>query len=134
MSERFEVHQEEDSVPSRTLIRVGFSVVLISALAVAVSTALLGRAGQARLGGGPAERVAKHGEVAPPTLGLIEQTLIDHEERGLEQRRFEEARLRSYGWVDRPGGVAHIPIDRAMALVVDENRADGSADGDGGGR
>jgi hypothetical protein len=130
MSEhRFEVRQEEDVVPGRTLVRVGVSAVVISVLAVVVSTALLGRSGQAKLGGGPAQRVEKYGNVAPPAIGLVEQTLIEHEERGLVQRRVEEARLGEYGWVDRGRGIAHIPIERAMAKVVNENRADGGEDG-----
>lgn len=29
-------------------------------------------------------------------------------------------RLNSYGWVDQAGGIAHIPIDRAMELVASE--------------
>ncbi|MDQ6892856.1 MAG: hypothetical protein M3167_09275 [Acidobacteriota bacterium] len=33
-------------------------------------------------------------------------------------RASEDARLSSYGWVDRQGGVARIPIDRAMELIV----------------
>jgi hypothetical protein len=131
MSEhRFEVHQEEDTVQSRTLTRVGVGAVVISVLAVVVSSLLLGRDGQAKLGGGPAERVEQHGDVAPPTLGLIEQTLIEHEERGLAQRRSEEERLHTYGWVDRAHGVARIPIQRAMAMIVDANRADAGGAGD----
>lgn len=31
----------------------------------------------------------------------------------------EDARLSSYAWVDRLGGVARIPIDRAMQLIVE---------------
>lgn len=31
----------------------------------------------------------------------------------------EQAVLTSYGWVDKPGGVVRIPIDRAMELLVD---------------
>jgi len=31
-------------------------------------------------------------------------------------------RLGSYGWVSEGDGVAHIPIDNAMRLVVDEAR------------
>jgi hypothetical protein len=31
----------------------------------------------------------------------------------------EDSRLTSYGWINRPGGVARIPIDRAMELVVE---------------
>jgi hypothetical protein len=33
-------------------------------------------------------------------------------------RASEDARLSSYGWVDRGNGVARIPIDRAMELIV----------------
>jgi hypothetical protein len=130
MSEHhFEVRQEEDVVRERTLVRVSLIALAVSVVAVLVSTAILGRDGQAALGGGPAERVAKHGNVAPPTIGLVEQTLIEHEERGLAQRRAEEARLEAYGWVDRRQGIAHIPIEEAMALIVSENRADGGPEG-----
>jgi hypothetical protein len=123
MSEhRFEVHQEEDSVPGRLLTIVALCALVISVLSVVVSTALLGGARPTSLGGGPAERAEKYGAVATPTIGLIEQTLIEHEDRGLAQRRDEEARLRTYGWVDRRSGVAHIPIERAMGLIVEENR------------
>jgi hypothetical protein len=31
----------------------------------------------------------------------------------------EEAQLSSYGWVDRGAGIARIPIDRAMRLIVE---------------
>ncbi|MBN1991112.1 MAG: hypothetical protein JW953_00295 [Anaerolineae bacterium] len=37
-------------------------------------------------------------------------------------RATEEARLSTYGWVDRQAGVVHIPIERAMELVVEENQ------------
>lgn len=33
-------------------------------------------------------------------------------------RRTEDYRLNNYGWVDRDAGVAHIPIERAIDLVV----------------
>jgi hypothetical protein len=128
MSEhRFEVRQEKDDVPGRTLVRVGLLALGISILAVVASTVLLGP--RDKLGGGPAERVAQQGSVAPPTLGLIEQTLIEHEARGLEERRVEEARLHAYGWVDRGRGIAHIPIERAMAITVEENRPAPGEDG-----
>ena len=31
--------------------------------------------------------------------------------------------LNSYGWISEPDGVAHIPIERAMELVVAESSA-----------
>lgn len=33
-------------------------------------------------------------------------------------RREVNERLGSYGWVDRESGVAHIPIDRALAIIA----------------
>jgi hypothetical protein len=35
-----------------------------------------------------------------------------------ELRSAEDAVLNSYGWLDRNGGVVHIPIDEAMKLAV----------------
>ncbi len=34
-------------------------------------------------------------------------------------RASEDARLSTYGWVDRSGGIARIPIDRAMQLILE---------------
>jgi hypothetical protein len=39
-------------------------------------------------------------------------------------RANENARLDSYGWIDREAGVAHIPIDRAMQLVLERGLPD----------
>jgi hypothetical protein len=35
-----------------------------------------------------------------------------------EVRRREDEQLNSYGWIDQPAGVVHIPIERAMQLVL----------------
>lgn len=54
-------------------------------------------------------------------------------EAELEAMRHEMAeRLDGYGWVDKATGVAHIPIDEAMDLLVQQGSvaAVGSADGD----
>jgi len=51
----------------------------------------------------------------PPTPNL--QTVP---EKDLATMRAEdEARLSSYGWVDQGQGIAHIPIDRAMAIIAE---------------
>jgi hypothetical protein len=34
-------------------------------------------------------------------------------------RAEEHALLETYGWIDQPDGIVHIPIDRAMALTVE---------------
>lgn len=37
-----------------------------------------------------------------------------------EMLRLENAQLQSYAWVDRSAGIARIPIDRAMDLVLQQ--------------
>ncbi len=47
--------------------------------------------------------------------------MLETNERG-QMRDFlmnQEKQLNSYGWVDEKGGVAHIPIERAMELIVE---------------
>jgi hypothetical protein len=38
----------------------------------------------------------------------------------LARQAQEQARLNSYGWVDEDAGVAHIPIERAMEMILEE--------------
>lgn len=38
-----------------------------------------------------------------------------------KKREAEAKRLDSYGWIDRQNGVVHIPIERAMELVVERS-------------
>jgi hypothetical protein len=61
----------------------------------------------------------------PPELGrtkiaLVEQSLFSDGNalRGEKDRAARLARLNGRGWVDRARGVAHIPIEEAMALVA----------------
>jgi hypothetical protein len=44
-------------------------------------------------------------------------------DRAVIERR-AQLRLESYGWVDRPAGLAHIPIDRAMTLQAERGWPD----------
>jgi len=47
--------------------------------------------------------------------------MLENDERG-QFKDFllkQEDQLNSYGWVDEQGGVAHIPIERAMDLIVE---------------
>ncbi len=46
----------------------------------------------------------------------------------------EEAKLASYGWVDRAAGIAHVPITRAMELLAERGlptRGAGTPDASG---
>lgn len=42
------------------------------------------------------------------------------------ERRAKEARLHSFGWVDRAHGIAHIPIEDAMDILASRRPQGGS--------
>ncbi len=52
--------------------------------------------------------------VAPPAPRLQATPLADYQ----AHRAREDERLATYGWIDRERGIARIPIDRAMKLLV----------------
>lgn len=54
-------------------------------------------------------------ETLPPTPVRREATLPQELK---QMRESAQARLRSYGWIDREAGIVHIPIDRAMELLA----------------
>jgi len=59
-------------------------------------------------------------EGVPPRPRLQESPQVDL--RQLTQR--QRGRLTSWGWIDKPAGVAHIPVEAAMALMVDRGWPD----------
>ncbi|WP_257457866.1 hypothetical protein [Archangium lipolyticum] len=74
------------------------------------------------------------GPSEPPELGRAEINIVNTGLFQLDTRAYEETneqrrKLHEYGWVDRDGGVVHIPIDRAIERVVGEQQRR-----DGGGR
>jgi hypothetical protein len=61
---------------------------------------------------------------APPTPAKpnVPAPRLESQE-GQDRPAIDEAareKLKGYGWTDRPGGKAHIPIDRAMELLVQQ--------------
>lgn len=77
-------------------------------------------------------------EVPTPTrLGTAprsaEHVLVHPADRLTALRAAAEQRLHSYGWVDRQAGVVHIPIERAMQLIVRRDAARRATAAQGGG-
>ena len=35
-------------------------------------------------------------------------------------RKSTDEKLNAYGWVDKPGGIAHVPIDRAKSMIAEK--------------
>jgi hypothetical protein len=65
--------------------------------------------------------------MAPRQIAGIHQTLIERDRHGWEQREEQRRSLDEYRWISRERGIAQIPIDRAMDIVLDdEARAKGA--------
>jgi hypothetical protein len=69
-------------------------------------------------------RVEMKTQVPPSPLAISPRPvpgphLLVHPGEDLKKlRASEDARLNSYGWVDREKGIVHIPIDRAIDMVA----------------
>jgi hypothetical protein len=106
------VRSEDDHVSTGKIVGVGVGSLLVFLVASLLTVTYM------------RDRVVAHGPLSTPAeigkskIGMVEQQLFDVAIRGTEDREKRQERLRSYGWVSRDAGVAHMPIDRAMELVV----------------
>src|SRR5690242_9204686 len=57
-------------------------------------------------------------EIGKAEIGIVDQVLFSSDNRLDVWRAEHKKRLESYGWIDRTKGVAHIPIEQAMAKVI----------------
>jgi hypothetical protein len=68
------------------------------------------------------------GPAAPPTeigknkIGIVEQRLFSLSVEPTDWRGKQLERLHGWGWVDRPAGLIHVPVEEAMARVVKGER------------
>jgi hypothetical protein len=106
------VRSEEDRVSTGSIIAVGVASLVIFFLASAVAVSYL------RVSQGERPPLPIPPEVGRSKIGMVEQQQFDLAFRGERDRAARLERLGSYGWVDRGAGVAHVPIGRAMDLVV----------------
>jgi len=105
---------EDDHVDSRTVVVVGVSALAIFTVAALSAMAYLRHEVSLRP---PPELPAELGQ---SKIGLVEQSPFFEglALRGEKDRAARLARLQGLGWVDQAHRVAHIPIEEAMALVV----------------
>ena len=119
MSYRFrhpDLHQEEDDVPRWKILLALLATLVVAAVFVAAAASMVASS-EAKLrpsGAFPEREMGPRRPVARVLQGLFDEHRPD---RTLDASKRRE--LTSYGWVDREHGVARIPIDRAMDLVVE---------------
>jgi hypothetical protein len=113
----FQPHQEEDVVPSRTMVRTAFVSLVVGAIGVFFAGLLVIAAT-----GSLVPSVTGHAgtQPAPREIAEIEQTQIWKTQRGIDLRDAQRAELDRWGWANREHHIARIPIDEAMNLVVEQ--------------
>jgi hypothetical protein len=70
----------------------------------------------------PSGRVALPAELGQEEIGIVDQVPFDLNRWVHKYKQEQDQRLDSYGWVDRKAGTIHVPIDRAMELLVQEQK------------
>jgi hypothetical protein len=104
------VRSEEDAIASGRIIAVGVSALVIFLVASLITSFALAR------------RAGRYGQLPPEIgqskIGLVEQQPFELADRGQRERAAGLEHLRGYGWSDRDAGLAFIPVERAIDLVV----------------
>jgi len=112
------VRAEEDRISTGRIVAVGIASLLLFFFASLVATRMMERDRAALLPDGPSAA----SEVGRAKIGIVEQQPFERTRTGLEWKAEQRRRLDGQGWVDRKEGLVHIPVDRAMDLVVQGER------------
>lgn len=108
---------ERRDVPERGIWWFAGSFILAMIVLIGIITFIGDRIWQ--LGGDEAKQMADR-----PAATAAPQLETDPAADLARLRADADRRLASYGWVDRQAGIAHIPIDRAMDLLVERARGE----------
>jgi len=125
---RTPAHWPPDSeLNAKLVVVVGLGLLLSIALAAAVAwwLAVALRGGLEAQDPPPPVLIEAQSAYEPPTPRLEIDPAVQLRQLHAE----EDETLGSYGWVDEAGGVARVPIERGMELLL-ETRADGRAFGE----
>jgi hypothetical protein len=118
-----EVAQAQQEMSWPWIIGVGVGSIAIFALATVWSTHILNTTRAEMQPGGPPP-IPK--QVDQYEVGIVNLRVFALDQRAAQKRLQQMERLRSYGWVDREAGVAHIPIDEAMKMYLAEQQPKGN--------
>jgi hypothetical protein len=108
---------ENDHVNSRAVVLVGVGALVIFTGAALAASAYL------RLKSGEHPALPLPAEIGDSKIGLVEQQPFNGRLRGARDHDVRRARLAGFGWVDEKAGLVHIPVERAMELVLAGVRA-----------
>ena len=109
-------YRAEAEINYPKVIGVGVVSLVIFALCTVWAAKILSRETASVEAATGAARAGK--DIGKDEIGIVDQVpfIIDH--RFHYWREAHDAKLNSYGWVDRAKGIAHVPIDKAMDAVA----------------
>jgi hypothetical protein len=109
--------QAEESIHWSAVIGVGVGAIVIFTVATLISYRfMLHREKELQpLGPDPIPR-----QIGQNEIGIVDQVPFDVTRAFQAYRDDRNARLESWGWVDRKAGIVHMPIEEAMDRVVKE--------------
>src|SRR5262249_34380814 len=108
------VGHETTDAPIRPIVLVGGAITIVCAIAFAISLGVF-RFFSERPADLPPNPMAREAPAAPPSPRIQVAPAIEYQQLRLQ----EDQTLTTYGWVDRKKGVARIPIDRAIDLLLE---------------
>jgi len=120
-STRTAVRQEADHIRARPLLAAIFAAIVLGCLGVLwVGIQLRGMDELYRPGGerGPAGQVI----AGPVSIGGVSQTLIGSDSSLARLKAQQLQVLESFEWIDRRRGIARIPVDSAMQIVISRSQ------------
>jgi hypothetical protein len=110
--------QAEDEINWFAVIGTGLGAIIVFAIATFVVYRYLDRREKFLQPGGPA--VIPRLDQAE--VGIVDQVPFDVTRAVQAYRNERIERLSTWGWMDRGQGAIHMPIDRAMDLVVQKEK------------
>ena len=111
--------QAEEGIKWGAVLGAGIGSLVVFAIAILIVVRMLHAREKALQPLGPDPMPRQIGQIE---IGIVDQVPFDVT-RSLQAYRAERTqRLETWGWVDRKAGIVHMPIDRAMELVVQEQK------------
>lgn len=118
MSSHEHFEQEPEDFKGPRIALIGVITLLIFAIAVLWSTKIWREGTRDNQ---PTRPETPH-ELGSPEIGMVDQVPFRQNVQAARLREDKLRRLATYGWVDKQKGTVHIPIDKAMELVIAEGR------------
>jgi hypothetical protein len=113
------VAAEPDRVPTKVVVAL-YGLLAIAAIVSAIVVLVIFRGLEKRAERKDRAEIAEAGlerpqdAIPPPPRLQIHPVASWNEFRGAETQR-----LATYGWMNRPAGAVHVPVERAMELVLE---------------